>query len=89
MSLGLTLAVLGAAIATIAGVGSAIEMCIRDRFRTVSGSNDAGIGNVPDTEEINDEIKLVECANPFYEAESAVSYIYELIRDKDYRMRCV
>lgn len=65
---------------------STLDYLERNLFRTVSGSNDAGIGNVPDTEEINDEIKLVECANPFYEAESAVSYIYELIRDKDYRM---
>ncbi len=40
---------------------------------------------VPDST-VNDEVRLVECANPFYEAEVRLPYIYELIHDKGYRM---
>ena len=54
-------------------------------FRTVLSSRES-VMKVPDEDTINDEVRLVECANPFYEAESAASYIYELIRDKGYRM---
>ena len=54
-------------------------------FRTVSSSSETTL-KIPDDSTVNDEVKLVECANPFYEAESAASYIYELIRDKGYKM---
>ena len=54
-------------------------------FRTVSSSSETTL-KIPDDNTVNDEVKLVECANPFYEAESAASYIYELIRDKGYKM---
>ncbi|WP_094233279.1 PD-(D/E)XK nuclease family protein, partial [Mogibacterium pumilum] len=54
-------------------------------FRTVSNSSETTL-KMPDESTVNDEVKLIECANPFYEAESAASYIYELIRDKGYKM---
>lgn len=54
-------------------------------FRTVSNSSESVL-SMPDENTIDEEVKLVECANPFYEAESAASYIYELIRDSGYRM---
>lgn len=34
----------------------------------------------------NTALTIVECANPYYEAESAAAYIHELIRDESYRM---
>lgn len=44
------------------------------------------IGTKPAKEQLNNELKLVECANPFYESESAAAYVYELIRDYEYKM---
>ena len=43
-------------------------------FRTVLSSRES-VMKVPDEDTINDEVRLVECANPFYEAESAASSI--------------
>ena len=54
-------------------------------FRTILSSGESAL-KMPDEDTINDEVRLTQCANPFYEAESAASYIYELIRDKGYRM---
>ena len=36
---------------------------------------------------IPEDLKLVRCANPYFEAESAANYIYHLIRDDGYLMR--
>ncbi|MBQ6622959.1 MAG: exodeoxyribonuclease V subunit gamma [Mogibacterium sp.] len=43
--------------------------------RTEDGLSDPG-----------DAIRIVECANPYYEAESAAAYICGLLRDEHYRM---
>ena len=32
-------------------------------------------------------LSIYECANPYYEAETAASYIQKLLRDEDYRMK--
>lgn len=41
----------------------------------------------PSGEERDRSLRLVECANPFYEAESAAAYIHGLLRDEGYRMK--
>ena len=36
---------------------------------------------------IPEDLKLVQCANQYYEAESAAAYIHHLVRDEGYRLR--
>jgi ATP-dependent helicase/nuclease subunit B len=41
---------------------------------------------MPSAEEAEKSVTLVECANPFFEAESAAVYVHSLLRDEGYRM---
>lgn len=59
-----------------------IDFLEQNLFRQ-TGSNK---GARPSFEQLGSELRLVECANPFYEAETAAAYVYELIRDCGYKM---
>lgn len=59
--------------------GEGTENALRGDAGDKGASSGAGESALP-------PVSIVECANPYYEAESAAVYVYKLIRDEGYRM---